>query len=179
MPSARSRLGFSFTTTWARSGNEQLPCFVLEGPFHEGDTLVRQSRRSHACRRVATHHLSPNAEGLPGPTLQSMHSCEQLFRSAAHPMSSIPQCGYPIGVLKRRLLFQNSSHGTPMSLALPSPVTASLSPRPIPVDDQHPALIPTQHRLIQIPPVSPVTRSPSLRNVYKRSPRRIQRAYAR
>lgn len=114
MPSARSRSRFSFITTrldWATSSS-YVSC--SKGRFMKATrsfASVDDPRRIVVWPRLTSALTQTQFKERPCWLCAHDH----VLRSAAQPMSSIPQCGYPIGVLKRRLLFQTSREMAPMS----------------------------------------------------------------
>jgi hypothetical protein len=154
---------------WAASDSSVSPsqaCFVSYSR-----SLVRRSRMLAACSRG-------QQSAQPWPTTRKS--------STESAPSSIPQCGYPIVRLKRRLLFQNRARGP--ALVAPSPVTAFCSP-PHPSQASTSILPVCQHPHAHAhtrPPdtnttrVRPATASPSFfHHDHDCRSGRIQRAYAR
>jgi hypothetical protein len=185
VPRARSRSRFSFIIHRLNRASSSSYVSYSKGRFVQATrsfASVDDPRRLVAWPRLTSALTQTSSKD--GPCWQCTH--DHVLRSAARPMSSIPQCGYPIGVLKRRLLFQNSREMAPWSRpTCPCPAKPCHC---FPLTSTHPgptsilALTPTHAAVSSSYKYRPVSSRHTrffFRNVYYRRPRRIQRAYAR
>jgi hypothetical protein len=110
-----------------------------------------------ACAATCTTpHLSPSAA--------RRHTWRALSRAVkGASKSSIPQCGYPIAALKRRLLFQNSDQCVQCCLSLPCQALSHCLSIPAQHGQLPDSNTPIPHRsLLQIAPAASPRDSPSL-----------------
>jgi hypothetical protein len=109
VPRARCRTGFSFSCCSVQLGRQFAALFRPQWPVSRSahaHSLLRAISRGPS--RARPRGLTSALEHMEGPAAASLKGATQ---------SSIPQCGYPIALLKRRLLFQNSVLG---ALSLPA-----------------------------------------------------------